>query len=306
MPRVLLLLFLVLPLYGEIKFEDSAEASAWEKIKARFTGKVELRKNSKGHVWQAKISGFKDDKKGGGWAAVRIGDDGYVREVSSDRAGFTNEEFKIFTAFNKLEKLTLWHNSNFHDKKLPVENYGGAGLIHLKDLKFLSRVTLAGGGIDDNGLKAAAQLPKLKYIGMWHVAATDEGFTYFKGNKSIEELRLGPFWADKLTDKTLAHISECPNFKVLKFGESYLTFEGLKKLEKIKGSLKLLDLENSIVRPEDVEKIKKLLPNTEVKWRGLAAAGKIFKSSGWHLGKARKWMPKELIEDALRLAENSK
>lgn len=301
-----LMLISFLPVFGEVKLKDAGENAAWEKIRSRFNGKTEVRKNSKGKPWQVKVYGFKDDKKGGGWARISIGDNGRVFEVSSDRAGFTNEEFKIFVAFKELEKLTLWHNSNFHDKKAPIENYGGAGLVHLKSLKKLSRVTLAGGGIDDEGLKAAAELPNLKYIGMWHVVATDEGFSYFRGNKTIEELRLGPFWAKQLTDKTLDHLSECPNLKVLKFGETYLTYEGMKNLVKIKDSLKELDLENSVVSPEDVEKIKKDLPNTKVKWRGLASAGKVFKESGWHLGKAKKWMPKKLIEEAIKQVESPK
>ena len=80
---------------------------------------------------------------------------------------------------------------------------------------------------------------------------------------------------------------------------------GMKKLVKIKDKLKILDLHNSIVAPTDVEKIKKDLPNTEVKWEGLKSAGVILQKSKWHLGKAKKWMPQELLDEALKQAASN-
>ena len=169
------------------------EQESWLKIKARFSGDVEVKKNKDGSFQSLRTSKLIKNTKGDkGWVRLSLNKDGYVTELSSDMAGFTNEEFKLFKAFSKLTKLTLWHNSNFHNRKEPSSNYGGAGLVHLTELP-ITRLTLAGGGIDDEGMKAAAKLPNLEYIGMWHVPASDLGMTYLEGHPKLEELRIGPF-----------------------------------------------------------------------------------------------------------------
>lgn len=288
----------------EIKLPHADEQAAWEKIADRFTGKPEAKQDRQGRLQRIEVRGFKLDKPDKGWARVTLDPEtGHVIEVASDRAGFTNDEFQLFMPFKHLHKLTLWHNKNFHDKDAPVENYDASGLKYLKELPKLQRITLAGGGFGDEGMRAAAELPHLKYLGMWHCRVTDAGIAHLEKHPAFESIRLGPFWAERITDKSLASLASCPQIKEISLSESYLTYEnGLKHLVAVKETLQLLDLRNSLLEPADVEKIKAALPETEVRWEGLAAGGAILQASGWHLGKAKKWMPPELIERALKAA----
>jgi hypothetical protein len=290
-----------------VSLPHAAEDAAWRQIAQRFSGEPVAERNRDGTLRQIEVRGLKQDAPDKGTARVVLDpNSGRVMEVVSDRAAFTNDEFSLFTAFTELERLTLWHNSNFHDKAAPIENYDASGLVHVKPLSKLTRLTLAGGGFDDAGMKAAAALPQLAYIGMWHVRVSDAGMEHLRSHPSLEEIRLGPFWDERLTDKTLVHLSTCPKLARLSFGETWLTYEGgLKHFAARKDTLKVLDLSNALIEPADVEKVRSLLPGADVKWGGLAAAGAVLTESNWHQGKARKWMPAELLERALNAAKQN-
>jgi hypothetical protein len=62
---------------------------------------------------------------------------------------------------------------------------------------------------------------------------------------------------------------------------------------------------NSPVAPEDVERLRQKLPDTHVKWEGLAGAGKVLSESGRHRGKATRSMPAELISAAPAAAKSN-
>lgn len=309
----LCLLTAIIP--AELWAEDTAtwaspaEKAAWERMAQRFTGEPEFKRNRNGDVEQIEVRGFRlEPKKGEGWARVRFDrETGHVVEISSNRAGFTNEEFKLFQPFSHLQKLTLWHNSNFHDRNVPIERFDASGLKYLNELKQLERITLAGGGFDDAGMRAAAQMPQLKYLGMWHVRVSDAGISALRNHPGLEEIRLGPFWGKLMTDATIADLSTCPRLKKLSIGETWLTYEkGLKHLEQREMPLETLDLSNSLIDPADVERLRRNLPDTEVKWEGLAGAGNVLSDSGWHRGKATKWMPADLINAALAAAKSER
>ena len=285
-----------------VTLTEATEDAAWRKIAQRFSGELVVQRNRNGTLRQIEVRGLKHDAPDKGWARVVLDpQSGRVVEFAGDRSAFTNDEFRTFAAFAELERLTLWHNSNFHDKNAPIESYDASGLVHVRPLAKLTRLTLAGGAFDDAGMKAAASLPQLKYIGVWHVRVSDAGMEHLREHPSLEEIRLGPFWGELMTDKTLAHLATCPKLAKLSFGETYLTYEGgLKHLLARKDTLKSLDLSNALIEPADVEKIRGALPNSDIQWGGLSAAGAVLAESNWHLGKARNWMPAELIERALK------
>lgn len=287
-----------------VRWAHPDEKAAWEKIAKRFRSDPEIKRNRQGRVEQIEVRNLKKDSKESGWARIAFHPQtGHVMEISSDRAGFTNDEFQLFQPFTQLEKLTLWHNSNFHDKSDPIENYDASGLKHLADLKKLERITLAGGGFDDAGMIEAARFSHLKYLGMWHVRVSDAGMSALRNHQGLEEIRLGPFWGKLMTDETIAHLATCPQLQKLSVGETWLTYEGgLQHLARRKTPLELLDLGNSLILPADVEMIRADLTETDVAWSGLEGAGKVLNESGWHLSKARKWMPADLLETAMKTA----
>ncbi|MDB4637822.1 MAG: hypothetical protein P8M30_09430 [Planctomycetaceae bacterium] len=174
---------------------------------------------------------------------------------------------------------------------------------HLAGLKNLERITLAGGGFGDAGMVEAAKLPQLKYLGMWHVRVSDAGMSALRNHPGLEEIRLGPFWGKLITNQTIAHLATCPSLKKLSVGETWLTYEdGLYHLTQRKNPLEELNLGNTLIEPRDVDRIRRELSKTVVKWEGLAAAGKILNDSGWHRGKATKSMPERLLNSAMDAA----
>ena len=217
---------------------------------------------------------------------------GHVLEVTSNSAAFTDAEFALFASFPELRALTLWHNGSFD----------GSGLAHLQKLPRLERITLAGGGLADAGLREAAKISTMKELRAWHARFTDAGIAALRGHPALESIAVGPSWEKLLTDKTLESIASCPKLKKLSITETWLTWEGgLRHLVKCKDLTKI-DLGNCLIAPAEVARLRSEMPAATIEWRGWAAAGADF-SKKWVRSKAEAWIPKEMIEKAI--AENA-
>jgi len=106
----------------------------------------------------------------------------------------------------------------------------------------------------------------------------------------------------KFGGKLTLRVSECwpnrTNLKQVKLNESYVTWEnGLRHLTKLKGTLKELNLEESVIAPEDLEQFREAMPAVAVNHAGMAEVGALirdnFKGAG---GKLPKWVPQELLD----------
>ncbi|QDT36528.1 hypothetical protein [Stratiformator vulcanicus] len=300
----LLFVGLLAPL-AQAQLADPAEQAAWEQIADRFKTDPVEKPDRSGKRKEYTVKNLKAAKKDIGTCTITYDPaSGHVIYVTSNSAGFSNEEFKPFAAFTELQRLTLWHNSNGFDRSQPIENFDASGLKYLTELDQLSNVTLAGGGFGDGGLKACADLDQLKSLRIWHVQATDEGMAHLRNHPTLETIQMGAWWEGKTGDKTLEHLSTCPNLKHIKLGEAILTWEGgLKHLVQRADTLKVVDLDNALVEPADVEKLREALPNAKVEWKGLAAAGKAITARPWTKAKAEKWMPAEWIDRAVNAAQ---
>ena len=273
------------------------ERAAWDAIAARFADKPILA-DGKGKGATLRVEGLKGQKAGDGTASVQLDPAGRVVNVTSNRAGFTNDEFKLFAAFPELAALTLWHNGKI-DPKARTSECDGTGLAHLSGLTKLTKVTLAGGGLSDAGMAEAAKLPALAELHAWHSSFTDAGVAAFRGHPRLEVIRVGPMWTADLTDKSLEALAGCPRLRHLQVAETYLTWDGgLRHLAEKPGALVLVDLKNCLIDPADVERLRAALPTVKVAWEGLAGAGQTLAASSFARGKAEKWMPKELLARA--------
>lgn len=292
------LLLVSLPLMAQAPAHvilSPGERAAWEAIAGRFDGGIDLKRDPRTKVTTLKVEKLKPG--GTGNASARVNASGQVTGVTADHADFGNDEFKLFAAFPELEALTLWHN--FAIGKKPVPKGSAAGLSHLMDLKKLRSVTLAGGGLNDEGMAAAAKLPRLAELQIWHASFTDAGVAKFRDHPTLEVIKLGPMWTSDLTDKSVEVIATCPKLKHLKFTETWLTWDGgLKHLAKRKETLRTIEFGNALIAPSDLEKLQAALPDAKIAWDGPDAAGKEFLASGWTRGKAAKWIPKEIMEKA--------
>jgi hypothetical protein len=280
------------------------EQAAWDAIAARFTDSPTT-SHVPGKGITIKVTGLKSRSDGKGMASILIDSTGHVVNVTTDGAYFTNDEFKLFARFPDLASLTLWHNFN-PDKKAKTSLDSGEGLAHLLTLKKLSKVTLAGGGLNDAGLAVAATLPHLAELHIWHARFTDAGIAALKNHPSLEVIKVGPMWANDITDASLAALATCPKLRHIQIAETYLSWDnGLSHISKLP-NLAILDLKNCLIEPADVDRVKAALPKCKVEWAGLAEAGKTLAGSGFFRGRAEKWMPKDLLAKAAIAAAASK
>lgn len=219
---------------------------------------------------------------------------GKVVQIHGNAAGISNEEFRLLAPLKELRVVSEHHN--FPIRKGDVCD--GAGIAHLAGNARLEEIALPGSGFSNAALAALAKLPQVKKLGIWHVNVDDAGFAVLRGHPGLESVRIAPTWAPKITDKTLEHLSHCPNLKSVALSESYVTWEhGLRHLVKLKGTFQELNLETSVVAPEDLERFRAAMPGVVVKHAGLPAVGKLIRDN--FKGAARqlpKWVPQELLD----------
>jgi hypothetical protein len=79
-----------------------------------------------------------------------------LERLSSDGIWLTDDGYKHFAAFKKLKSLSFFHPA------FRSEKFTGSGLLHLKALPNLERLTFAGSTAGDAALEAIGQLTQLK------------------------------------------------------------------------------------------------------------------------------------------------
>jgi hypothetical protein len=287
-----------------IDWPDAGEEAALQKVADLFHKAVGTELNKDGSIKTVKLSGRGEKDN----ASLKIQFDPKTQRVvtiTGNVAGFLNEEFELFTPFVDLKALTLFHNACQCDRAMLPEVCDGAGLARLKGNAALRSFTLAGSPMDNDGLAAVAEVPQLTGLRMWHVKVDDDGFAALRNHPGLESIRLGPMWSPTITDATLEHLSHCPNLSNIFFGESYVTYEnGLKHLTKLRGTLKTLDLDDTLVAPADLERFKEEMPDVTVKHKTTEEIGQMlakdFKKSGT---KVAEWVPQEVIDVYLDAAK---
>jgi len=220
---------------------------------------------------------------------------GRVTSIKGNSAGVKNDDFALFVPLKDLRLLSLHHNSCDCPAEVMSEVCDGAGLLKLKGNAALEEVMMPGGPFDQDGLAAIAQLPQLKRLGAWHVRVKGEDFAVLRNHPGLESVRLGQTWDPTFANTALEHLSTCPNFKRASIGAGYLTWEdGLRHLVQRKGTFEVLDMKNCVVAPEDLERLKKEMPDVEVNHDGMAAVGKLIAGRG--LKKLSGVVPQELLD----------
>ncbi|MCM8540261.1 MAG: hypothetical protein NE328_08295 [Lentisphaeraceae bacterium] len=295
-------LFLCVSLLLSVNAADlphSDEQKAWEQIRARFSSEVTVKKDKAGKLQELSVKSLKNNPKRGSFS-LKLNAEGHVSVINANQADFKNEEYKLFAAFTKLSNLALWHNGKYDLSGNNYSDYDGSGTIHLKGLQNLRNIALAGGSLDDEGLKALAQLPHLENLGIWHIHASNTGFAYLANAPKLKGLRMGPNFLAKQNPELLKDLAKNSKITYLKFGETWFTYDQLKNYLSSSSVIKL-ELGNAIIKQEDFDKIKSEFPKVKISWDGNAPAGKLFKSKKWILNIANKWIP----EDVLKMSMDS-
>ena len=137
-------------------------------------------------------------------------------------------------------------------------------MTHLKDLP-LESFNIGGSWFNDDGMKAANQLPQLRDLFVYHTRVTDAGVRALRNNGHLRKLSIGPQFSQRVTEACLADLATLSHLEELEFNETILTWEGgLKELTALKDHLKKLKLDRSLVTPEDLNRLKAALPDTQI------------------------------------------
>jgi hypothetical protein len=186
-----------------------------------------------------------------------------LERLSSDGIQLTDDGYKHFAAFQKLKSLSFFHPA------FRSEKFTGSGLVHLKALPKLERLTFAGSTAGDAALEAIGQLTQLKEFRTWHTAQTQAGNAHLI-KLPLTALRIGqrlPSWGkdspisfDESTMETLAQIKTLESLELTEAHLSAKIIPHLKALPK----LTKLKIETVDISTADVEAIKAALPNCKV------------------------------------------
>ena len=195
-----------------------------------------------------------------------------LEELSTNGSSLTDEGYKHFAPFQKLRALALWHPS------FNAKDFTGAGLIHLKNLPKLERLTFAGATAGDAALEAISKIEQLREFHTWHTAQTQAGNEFLTKLPNLKVLRIGqrlPKWGtatpaslDATTIPTLAKIGSLESLEIFEIRLTPAALEPLKALK----NLKKLSIHQSDLAEADVEKIRAALPGVAVTFKPMPEA----------------------------------
>ena len=122
-----------------------------------------------------------------------------------------------------------------------------AALAHLRGLKRLRELNLAGRAVTDDGLANLAGLPNLKVLDLSGTLVSDAGMRHLLGLARLEELNLR---GAELTDQGLVQLAALPRLKTLTVYGTNVTPQGIFKLLRLRPELDVYHDHNV----EDVDK----------------------------------------------------
>jgi hypothetical protein len=183
-----------------------------------------------------------------------------VETVGTNGMQTTDEGMKSLAKFKKLHSLAFFHPGKF----------SGTGLAYLSDLPDLQRLTVAGSNsFGDEGMAAVVKLPHLQEFRTWHTGATPEGIARLKEVKDLKSLTLGQRLSYtppiSLSDETLTFLAGIKSLESISLMEARLSVSALTQLRQLP-VLKRLTLDSIDLSDAEVDRLRKELPNVQIKW----------------------------------------
>lgn len=181
--------------------------------------------------------------------------------LQTNLAQVTDPGLKPLAQLKSLRNVKFFH---------PGKAFSGKGLVHLAELPKLERLTVAGSlAFNDDGMAAVAKLTRLQEFRMWHAGPTLEGVKSLKELTNLKSLYLGQRLTYKPpacpADETLATLAEFKSLEMLQLDEARLTFAALQQLKRLP-ALKQLTLGGIDIPREDVDRLRKELPQVRIAW----------------------------------------
>lgn len=182
-----------------------------------------------------------------------------LEEFTTNGSQLSDAGYRHFAAFSQLRVLNLWHPS------FGKAGFTGAGLIHLKNLAQLERLTFAGATAGDEALAAIGQLGQLRFFQTWHTAQTQAGNAHLTNLSHLTRLKIGqrlPKWgtdsAPSFDASTIPVLARITSLEELELFEARLTFADLEPLKGLP-HLKKLSIHTCDIAEADIAKLRAAL-----------------------------------------------
>jgi hypothetical protein len=184
-----------------------------------------------------------------------------LESLQTNVADITDEGVRPLARCTRLKTLKFFH---------PGKSFSGAGLVHLEKLPNLQSLTVAGSlAFNDTGMSAVAQLPGLTEFRTWHAGVTNAGVRKLSALTKLKSLYLGQRLSYEPpacpADDTLPLLLELKTLEQLQLDEARLTGKALQQLRQL-SALKKLTLGGVDISREDVERLRRELPQVKVDW----------------------------------------
>jgi hypothetical protein len=197
-----------------------------------------------------------------------------LERISSDGIQLTDAGFKHFAAYKKLKSISFFHPA-FRSKE-----FTGSGLVHLKALPKLERLTFAGSTTGDTAMEAIGQLTQLKEFRTWHTARTQAGNAQLLKLTQLTGLRIGqrlPEWGKNtpisFDESTLEVLAQLKALESLELTEARLSAKIIPHLQALP-KLTQLKIETVDISGADVEVVRAALPHCKVDFKPMSDAEK--------------------------------
>jgi hypothetical protein len=195
-------------------------------------------------------------------AAAQLSGLDRLEKFFSNGAQLSDDGFKALAAWKNLKQLGFDHW--FRTKKdQPI----GAGLAHLAALPHLENIRLGGCMIGIEAMEALSTIKTLKKLDVFHTFyVNDEALLPLQRLPDLRIFIAGPQYQPRLTDAALKTLSGVSSLEEISLTETWLTYEGGFKHLAALPHLKKLSLPKVVASEEDVQRLKKELPNLVVDW----------------------------------------
>ena len=195
-------------------------------------------------------------------AAAQLSGLDRLEKFFSNGAQLSDDGFKSLATWKNLKQLGFDHW--FRTKKdQPI----GAGLAHLAALPNLENVRFGGCMIGIEAMEALSTIKTLKKLDVFHTFyVNDEALLPLQKLPDLRIFIAGPQYQPRLTDAALKNLSGVKSLEEISLTETWLTYEnGFRHLAALP-HLKKLSLPKVVASEEDVQRLKKELPNLAVDW----------------------------------------
>jgi len=189
-----------------------------------------------------------------------------LETLGTDGIQVTDEGLKQLAHLKNLREAKFFHTS------FGAKGFTGVGFGALAACPRLEHLTVAGISMGDEGFAAIATITQLKELRTWHTYQTAAAFEQIASMPNLQTLYLGqrlphgPGHPPSLTEATIPVLARIKTLQWLTLTEGRFSAGPLAQLKALP-NLKKLVISECEITPEDVEQVRKDLPNVKVEFK---------------------------------------